>query len=148
MNPNTLRKFDKMLARMDRRAKRPPRRFLMSPIALVAGLVLGEQLLVRFVPMVWETFLPGGLEQADFLRGWPGLLWRLAVSCHVNQPAVFVGIGVVGLVAWMLGGRNIVFRFLVRLGAFGVILLDACIVIVTLATSYRITADNSGIPGL
>jgi hypothetical protein len=148
MNPSTLKKFDKILAQMERRASRPPRRFSMAPIVLAAGLVLGQQLLVRFVPMVWDVFLPSGLEAANSLRGWPGLVWHSAVFCHVYQTGVLAAIGGIEIVTMLLGGRSFFVRLMTRLAAFGVIVLDAGIVLVTLMTSYRVTADASGIPGL
>jgi hypothetical protein len=148
MNANTLKSLDKILAQMERRARRPTRRFSMAPIVLAVGLVLGEQLLVRFVPMVWETFLPGGLIQANQFREWPGLVWRMAVFCHTYERAVFVAIAAVALVGLTVCSRSWFCRLLARLAAFGVIVLDAGIVVVTMLASYQVTVANSGIPGL
>jgi hypothetical protein len=133
---------------MERRASRPPWRFPTAALVLTGGLLLGHQLLVRFVPMVWEALLPGGLDAASTLNGWPGLLWRTAVFSHVHQAGILAAIVGVGVVSLVMGGRSFLFRLLLRLAALSVIVLDAGIVMVALKVSYRATADASGLPGL
>jgi hypothetical protein len=148
MNRATQAKIERILTQMERRASRPLWRFPTAALVLAAGLLLGQQLLVRFVPMVWEALLPGGLDAASTLSGWPGLIWRAAVFSHVHQTGIFAAIAGIGIVSVMLGGRSFLFRVLLRLAALGVIVLDAGIVMVALKVSYRATADASGLPGL
>ena len=109
---------------------------------------MGVQLLVRFVPMVWETFLPGGLKRADYFVGWPALIWRLALLCHAYEWPILGAIAVGGIVGLGVCSRSRACRWLARLAALAVIALDAGIVLVTLLVSYRMTADASGIPAL
>ncbi len=145
MNPATLKSFDRLLSRMERRANRPVRRLTASPFVLGFGLVLADLLLTRLVPAVWENTLPGGLEQAATLRGWPAILWRAAVFCHWRQGQVQAGIGAVAALALVLGYRYRPVRFFVWLLAAGVIVLNAAIIALTLRTGLAASALNLGI---
>jgi hypothetical protein len=146
MNPATLKKLDLILDRLERRAKRPRRRFPMAAIVLGLGLALGDILLTRFVPTLWAEFLPWGLQQAATLRGWPGLIWQSALLCHHHQTSVQAAIAVVSLTCLVLGSRIGPMRFLVWLAALGVILLDGAILFGTIHTCLRATAAAAGIP--
>lgn len=146
MNPDTLRSLDRALDRLERQAGRPRRRFSTSPFVLGIGLAVGDVLLTRLVPMVWASLLPGGLEQAATLRGWPALVWRAAVYCHVHQGPVQAAIGVAVVVSLLLsfmGGRPL--RIVVWLCAVGVILADAGILVVTIQSSLSATAADVGL---
>jgi uncharacterized membrane protein len=79
------------------------------------------------------------------LRGWPGLVWRLALFCHRDFGAAVLigGLFVVGAIA--VGALLRPLRILVWLAAVGVILADAGIVYVTLRTALEATAAESGI---
>jgi hypothetical protein len=143
VNPSTARALDRLLRQMDRPPRRP--RFSTAPLVMGLGLVLGYQLLVRLVPRVWSTTLPGGLAQARFLRGWPGLVWRLAWFCYYDFRTVLVIGGLLVAGAIVVSGWLRPLRFLVWLAAVGVILADAGIVYVTLRTALEATAAASGI---
>lgn len=146
MNPDTLRSLDRALDKLDRQHRRPRRRFSTAPFVLGFGLIVADLLLTRLVPMVWESLLPGGLEQAATLRGWPALVWRSAVYCHVHQGPVQVFIGlafVLSVLLSFLGGRPL--RIVVWLSAAGIILINAGILVVTLQSSLRATAASAGL---
>lgn len=147
MNDKTLKALDRALDKLEQDMDRRQRRrggFSTSPFMLALGLVLGYQLLVRLVPKVWSSFLPGGLEQAQQFRGWPGLVASLAIACDRNFTTVCVvgGAIVIGAFLWVRWVRPL--RFLVWLAAIGVILLDAGIIYVTLSTSMAATFQDAG----
>lgn len=147
MNDKTLKALDRALDKLERASKRQQRkgRFSTAPFMLALGLVLGYQLLVRLVPKVWGSSLPGGLAQARQLRGWPGLVAALAVVCDRNFSSV-LGIGAATVVAAFLWVRWAgPLRFLVWLAAVAVILVDAGIVYVTLRTSMAVTFEGTGL---
>ena len=106
---------------------------------LAIGLILGDLMLTRLVPAVWESVLPHGLEQARTFRGWPGLVWHSAVYCHAYPQRVWVVIGaaVVASLIVSFGVRPL--RFLVWLSAVGVIVINAGILYITLQTSMSST---------
>jgi hypothetical protein len=145
MNEQTRKVLDRLQRDSERSSRRRPRRFTTAPLVLALGLILADVLLTRIVPMIWETLLPGGLEQADHLVGWAGLVWRAAVYCHFHQRPVQVAIGVatVGGLLACRGGRLL--RIAVWLSAVGVIALNAAILIVTIRTSLQVTARSAGL---
>ncbi len=145
MNPSTERALDRLLQKMARPPRTRRSRFSTAPVVIALGLVLGYQLLVRLVPRVWGELLPGGMRQARFLRGWPGLVGNLAWSCHLHFSAVLVIGGLFVAGAILVSGWLRPLRFLVWLAAIGVILADAGIVYVTLRAALETTADASGI---
>jgi hypothetical protein len=146
MNDKTLRALDRALDRLERASQRERRRagFSTAPIVLGLGLILGYQLLVRFVPRVWAALLPGGLEQAGHLGGWPGLVLRLAVVCHQHFFGVCVFMGSVVAAGLMLGRGNRLLRAFVWVAAVAVILLDAGIIYVVLRASMQATLEGAG----
>src|SRR5579883_1614443 len=117
MNPKTLKALDRAIERMDRLAKRRRGGFSTAPIMLGLGLTLGYQLLVRFVPMVWASLLPEGLSQVSHLRGWPGLVWRLASLCHANFTIMAAMMAVIVAAGFLVSSRLRPLRFLVWLAA-------------------------------
>lgn len=141
----TLRALDRIIARMDRQTRRRSRPSLIAPVALAIGLVLADVLLTKIVPMAWETLLPHGLEQASHFRGWPGLVWRLAVYGNTHQGTVQAGILVVSVVGLFIGWCVRPLKLVVWLAAVGVIAMNAGILIVMLRTSMNATADAAGI---
>jgi hypothetical protein len=145
MNRDALRSLSRIVDRMERQAARPRRRFSTAPIVLGLGLVLADALLTKLVPMLWETLLPHGLEQAETLRGWPGLVWRGSVFCQTRQPVVALGIAAAVVVGLFCGSAGRPMRFLVWCSAAGAIALDAAILIVTIQTSLRATASAAGL---
>jgi hypothetical protein len=148
MNDKTLKALDRALDRLERSAARSERRrsrFSTGPILLALALVVGYQILVRLVPAVWAEFLPGGLEQARMLRGWPGLVASLALLCRRNFSGLVIVLGGVVGSAWLLGRWSRILRFLVWLAALAVILLDAGLIYVTLRTSLEVTVQSSGL---
>jgi hypothetical protein len=147
MNDKTLKALDRALDKLERASNRQQRRGRPStaPIVLAIGLVLGYQLLVRLVPKVWASLLPGGLDQAAQFRGWPGLVARLSVTCQQNFTAtIAVGAGIV-IAAYLWGRWVRPLRFLVWLAALAVIVLDAGIIYVTLRSSMEATFEGAGI---
>jgi len=147
VNPSTKQALDRLLAKMDR-PRRRPRRVSTAPIVLALGLLLGYQLLVRFVPMAWSILLPGGLDQAARFRGWPGLLWRVANMAYGRYPASAIAFGSVGLAGVIISVIAPPLRFLVWLAAIAVIALDAAIVVAVVTTAVAVTAQEAGLGGL
>lgn len=145
IDPKTLGRLDATLAKMQRRLDRPRRRFPLSPLTLGLGLALGVVLLTELLPRLYENLLPGGLRQAQTLRGWPGLVWQSAVLCYDNRPAAGLGIAGVAAVAFVLAGRSRLLGFLCWLAAFGVIVLDASILATALQVSLRATSAAAGL---
>jgi hypothetical protein len=145
MKQEALRSLDRILARMERRARRPRWRFSTAPIVLALGLVTADVLLAWLVPMIWDSILPHGLDEARTLRGWPALVWRGAVFCHYRQPMVQGAVAVVSVTALLIGSRSRPLRWLVWLCAAGVILLNAGILVVTINTGLRATAAAAGV---
>lgn len=145
MNRSTQKALDRLLSKMERTARRPRRSVPTSPFVLGLGLIVGNLLLVRFVPMVWASFLPGGLDSAPRLRGWPGLVWNLAVFCYARQPTVYLGIGAVVVATLLVGTWLRPVRWITWIGALTVIALDAGILFIAMRTSYAATIEQSGL---
>lgn len=145
MDPRTIKKVNRLLDQMERRARRP-RRFPTSPILLGIGLVIMELLLTRLVPRAWAALLPRGLEQASGFQGWPRLVWNAALFCHRYEQPVFIAIAVVTILGFVVASRSRLIGILIWLSAVGVILLDAGIIVVTILTSLQATSADAGIP--
>lgn len=145
MNESTKRALDRALKSMARPPRRKPSRFSMAPIVLGLALLLGFQLVHRLVPMVWSTMLPGGWQQANHLRGWPGLVWGLAVASHESFLTSCLWLGGLWVGAMVFSASARPLRPLLWLLAVGAIGADAGIVYVTLTTSIRATAQAAGI---
>lgn len=145
MNHRTWRSLDKIQQDLERQGRRRSGRVSTAPVVLALGLVLADVILTYLVPVIWESLLPDGLDQADSLVGLPGLVWRAAVSCQRHQGMIRVAIGVVIVVGLVGGLRARPLRQVTWLAAVGVILLNAVILIVTLQTSLRATARAAGI---
>jgi hypothetical protein len=108
--------------------------------------MLADGLLVRFVPMVWASVLPNGLDSARRLVGWPGVVWRLALFCHFNQPVVLVFIAIALVGGLFLGYLFRPVRWLTWLAALGMIVINALILYVTLHAGLQATVEQSGLP--
>jgi type IV secretory pathway VirB2 component (pilin) len=145
VKPSTEKALARVLDRLDRDSRRTRRGFSRAPIYLTLGLVVGYQLLVRFVPMVWSSTLPHGLAQAGHLAGWPGLLWRLAMICHGRFTQVVVVLGAIAFTGFLLARGPWPMRLLVWLAAFGIVLIDALIVFLALSASLGAVLDDSGL---
>jgi len=141
MNPDqeTFRKLDRLLTRLERSGRRPRSRFPLAAIYLTLALILGYQLLVRFVPMVWASLLPGGLAQAESFRGWPGLIYRLGWICHHHFQQVLLVLGGISLAGFVLSRGPWPARAMVWLTAVGLVLVDAGIVFVAIMTCVNLT---------
>lgn len=133
----TLRKLDRLLNQLEGKARRPRSRFPMAAIYLTLALILGYQLLVRFVPMVWSTLLPEGLTQAENLRGWPGLIYRLGWICHTRFEQVLLALGGISVAGFVLSCGPWPARVFVWLAAVGCVLIDAGIVFVAIMTCVQ-----------
>jgi hypothetical protein len=140
MNQETLRKLDRVLNRLDRGARRPRSRSPLAAIYLTLALILGYQLLVRFVPMVWSALLPEGLAQAEEFRGWPGLIYRLGWICRGHFGPVLVTLAGVSLAGFVLSRGPWLARVLVWLAAVGLVLVDAGIVFVAVMTCVNLAS--------
>ncbi len=144
MNPATLKSFERMLDRMERQGKRSHRRFTASPFVLILGLLLANTLLTRLVPMIWETTLPGGLDQVGSFRGWPALLWHFVLLARMHQMLFLGTIAVVGLIALAGSYRSRWVRLCVWLGSLTVIALNAGIIALALRTSMMAAESAFG----
>lgn len=144
MNPSTSRALDRVLRQMSR----PPRvrrsRFSTAPILLGLALGLGYLLLARLVPMYWASMLPHGLPQATTFRGWPGLVWSLAVHCHRDFAGTATILGGTALVGLVLSTFARPLRPVVWLMAAAAVAADAGIVYVTIRTAAELTLRNAG----
>lgn len=144
MNPSTAQALDRLLRQMSRPPRARKSRFSTAPLILALGLALGYQLTSRLVPMVWGSMLPGGLDQARFFRGWPGLVWASSVRCHRDFPGVAAVLAVIGGVGLLLSTVVRPLRPIVWLMAVATIAIDAGIVYVTLRTAIEATAQSAG----
>jgi hypothetical protein len=138
MNQETLRKLDRVLNRLDRDTRRPRSKSPLAAIYLTLALIVGYQLLVRFVPMVWSALLPEGLAQAEDLRGWPGLIYRLGWICQDRFGPVLVTLGAVSIAGFVLSRGPWPARVIVWLAAAGLVLVDAGIVFVAVMTCVNL----------
>src|SRR4051794_28611003 len=102
MRPSTSRALDRVLRQMSRPPRVRPSRFSTAPIILGLALGLGYLLLSRLVPMYWSAMLPYGLPQANTFRGWPGLVWALAVHCHRDFAGTMTILGAIALAGFAL----------------------------------------------
>ena len=144
MNPQLKKTLEKLQRETGRR--RPSgSRFSTAPFVLTLGLIMADVMLTTLVPVLWETLLPGGLDQADTLRGLPGLDWRGAILCHRRQSAVRIAIAVVAVVSLLATSRGRLPRAAVWLASVAVLLLNATILVVTLQASLRATAASAGL---
>lgn len=145
MNPSTARALDRVLRQMSRPPRARKTRFSTAPIVLALGLVVGYQLTARLVPKYWAAMLPGGLDQARFFRGWPGLLWASSVRCHLDFPGSAGLLAAIGASGFFLSTFVRPLRPVVWLMVAGTIAIDAGIVYVMIRTALEATARNAGI---
>jgi hypothetical protein len=118
----------------------------MAPLVVGLALVVTHTLLTRLVPAVWASLLPGGLASAYRLRGWPGLVWRLALECPrspVGPTVLAVAVVVVGTVACRAVPS---LRWPFRLAALLAVALAAGILYVTIATAQGAALAGIGSP--
>lgn len=144
LKPSTERALDRVFDKMARPPKKR-KRFSIAPVYLALALVLGYQLLVRFLPMLWSQMLPGGLAQANSFWGWPGLVWRLAVLFNTRFDVTLLWLGGIGVSGFLISSWLRPLRFLVWLAALLMIAFDAGIIIVALKTAMDLTMRQAGI---
>ncbi len=143
MDDKTSRAVDRMLKSVSRPRKRGGNSWIsMPPIMLCLGLFVGYQLTAHLVPAVWSQNLPGGLRQAYFLRGWPGLVWTMAVHCHDNFPVVLSILVGTGLFGFLLSALARPLRPIVWLMAIATIAINAGIIYVTMRTAIEAMAGQ------
>jgi hypothetical protein len=130
--------LDRLLRRLERSTARSHHGFSRAPVYLAIGLFVAYQLLVRFVPILWMQ-LPGGLGQADELGGEARLVWRLGLACHDHFEQVLVALGALVIIALALSRGSWPLRLVVWLAAFGIVLIDAAIVLIAVNTYLRAT---------
>ncbi|HEV3122774.1 MAG TPA: hypothetical protein VGY53_12760 [Isosphaeraceae bacterium] len=128
-----------------RNKRRGSMRLSLAPFYLGMAMLVGHQLLLRFVPMVWSATLPGGIQRAHTLRGWGGLLWALCVLFFVRFDQVVLILFGVWIGALVLSFLNRYIRLLVWLIAFAVVMLDFGILFVTLQTALHSGMREAGI---
>lgn len=144
MNPSTARALDRALRALARPPRRRPR--TLAPVVVGMALVLGHTLLTRLVPAVWAAVLPGGLASAWRLRGWSGVIWRLAVSLP-QSPVRPVIVGTAIAVLGYAVCRSVpMLRWPFRLLALLAVAADAAIVYVTMATAQGAAFTGLGSP--
>jgi|GEM_PF-4522549 len=136
MSQDSLRKLDQILKQLERRSKRPRTRSPVPAIYLTLGLVLGYQLLVRFVPLVWNSLLPEPLAQGQSLPGWAGLIDRLGRYGYDHSQQIWVGLGIVFIASLLLARGPWPVRLVLWLAAVGVVFLDAAIVLIAIKTCF------------
>ena len=117
----------------------------MAPVALALAVLVGYQIVARFVPMTWASILPGGLEKARFFRGWPGLIWALSVQSHRNLPGTAGTLAAIVAIGFGLSLFARPLRPVVWLVALAAVLADAGIVYVTLRVAVEATAREAGL---
>ncbi len=117
-----------------------------SVFTLAMGLVSTYSLLTKLLPRLWSHALPGGLEQARHLPGWPGALYLLAEACYVRFWFVTGCAIAVVVFASFLGRCGWLGRTMVWLAAVGVVLADVGIAYVIVSTTYQTIAP--GVPKL
>lgn len=144
MNPQLKKTLDKLQRETGRR-RWSGSRFSTAPLVLTLGLIMADVMLTTLVPVMWETLLPGGLDQADTLLGLPGLVWRGAILCHRRQSAVRIAIAVVAVASLLACSRGRLLRAAVWLASVAVLLLNATILVVTLQAGLRATAASAGL---
>ncbi len=147
MNPETQRQFDRLLKQSGRSPRRGWR-LAMSPISFGFGLAVGFVLLTQLVPNVWQAMLPGGLDQARMLRGWPAILWQSSLFCRAHAGSVtMLGALVVGF-GLIFGGWSRALRWLFWVAALLVVFLDAAILFILLRTALQANAQAAGLEGV
>ena len=145
MNPRTLKSIERMLYRMERQQKRGRGKISTAPVVLALALIMADVMLTRLVPMIWSALLPHGIEQVATFRGWPALVWRAGLFCHMHQMGILVAIGATFALSCLLGYRSRVIRMIVWCGAASAIALNAAILVITIQTSLRASASAAGI---
>jgi hypothetical protein len=140
----TLKSIDKALEKLARPPRKRPRRFSVAPIYLGLGLLLADQLLVRFVPMVWASALPGGIEQANLLHGWPRLVWALSRLFSLRSAEVIAILGTIAVIGFIVSLVRPLRPF-VWLAAIAVVACDAAILILAVKTAMDLTMHQVGL---
>jgi len=133
MNNSTRKAFGRMEQALGRSGRRAPRGLSTAPFVFAGGLILGYQLLVRLVPVLWANLLPGGFEQGAVFVGWPRRVWWLAWFCHLRFPFVLVSCCVLVGIVLVLGSRPMT-RPIAWLLAVAAIVLNAAILFIALKT--------------
>ena len=142
MDRSTAHALDRVLRPMSRPPRVRKSRFSTAPIILALALALGYLLASRLVPMYWGSMLPNGLAQANTFRGWPGLVWSIAVHCHRDFAGTVGILGGIGLVGFLISTFARPLRPLVWLMAAAAVAADAGIVYVTIRTAAELTLRN------
>jgi hypothetical protein len=144
LNPSTERALNRLLKKMERPTRRPRGRLSIAPLILGFGLAVMYLLLTRLVPAVWSQFLPGGLDQAQQFRGWPGLVWSAAKARYYNSTSTAIWMGGAVLGSMLLSVLLRPLGILVWLAAIVVIGLNAGIVYVTMRIAIEAMAQGAG----
>ncbi len=141
MNPSTEKALQRALRAMER-SHRPPRRFTLTPLLTAFGCGMSYVLLTSLLPRVWATALPGGLDAAGRLQGWPGLIWHLALFAYAHFFAVMVSFGLIFLGTTLLTKAGGIGRLLAWLVAVSTVLVNGSILYMTLRVPVDVVISN------
>ncbi len=126
------------LLREPRRRPRKGFRFSFAPVVLGLAMAMAVLLLAQLLPRVWETVLPGGLDQASRLQGLPGLLFRAGYWAFRNQmrllQAIAIGSLTLALTCRMIPGL----RWLIWIVAALFVAINFGILAVTLQVATQV----------
>jgi hypothetical protein len=89
--------------------------------------------------------LPGGLEQARFFRGWPGLLWAMTLRSHRDFAGTIAILAAIGTSGFVIAAIARPLRPLVWLMAAATIAIDAGIVYVMYRAAVEIAMPAAGL---
>jgi len=141
MNPSTEKALNRALRAMER-ARRPRRGFTLTPLVTALGCAVAYVLLTYLLPRVWAATLPGGLDSAMRLRGWPGLAWRLAVVAHRHFGGFCVVSGILVLASTLLTRAGALGRLLAWLLAVATVLVNGGILYVTIRVPVDVVISD------
>jgi hypothetical protein len=145
MNPSTEKALERAIRAMERSHRRPLRRFTLTPLITALGCGMAYLLLTYLLPRVWATTLPGGLETAARLGGWPGLVWRLAVVAHAHFIGVCVVSATIVFISTLLTRGGVVGRLLAWLLAVATVLVNGGILYVMIRVPVDVVISDVGI---
>jgi hypothetical protein len=131
MNSSTEKALNRALRAMER-SQRPRNRFSLSPFITAIGCGMSYGLLTYLLPRVWAAALPGGLDSTLQLRGWPRLVWQLAILAHGHFVGVCVVFAVIVLLSTLLTRAGAIGKLLAWLLAVATVLVNGGILYVTI----------------
>jgi hypothetical protein len=144
MNRSTEKALERALRAMERSNGRRRRGFTLTPLITAIGCVFGYALLTYLLPRVWAAALPGGLRSAELLRGWPGLVWRVAVLAHAHRSGVWILLGTLVFISTLLTRAGGPGRLLAWMMAVATVAVDGGILYVTIRVPVDVVISDGG----